>query len=132
MIRRCLKSLQFLGLCGLLVGMSFLHTPGAIAQTATTQNPKDGAIGLEGKIPSKPPATAPTITTPSNGAVFNQIPITVGGLCTTGLLVKIFANNVFVGSVMCERGSYSLQVDLFPGRNDLVARAFDTFDQSSP
>jgi hypothetical protein len=133
MIRRCLKSLSYLALCVLTVSVVVLQTQPVLAQNAPpAENPQEGAVGIEGKIPSKPPSTAPTITTPSNGAVFTEIPITVSGLCTTGLLVKIFSNNVFVGSVMCEKGSYRLQVDLFSGRNDLVAKVFDAFDQPSP
>lgn len=95
-------------------------------------NPQSGAVGVEGKIPSKPPTQGATITTPTNGQNFVRNPITVGGLCPKGLLVKIFTNNVFVGAVQCETGSYSIQVDLFAGQNDLVARVFDSFDQPGP
>jgi hypothetical protein len=56
----------------------------------------------------------------------------VAGLCKTGLLIKVFSNNVFVGSVTCTNGSYSLKVDLFSGRNDLVARVYDALDQQGP
>jgi hypothetical protein len=58
--------------------------------------------------------------------------VEVNGLCETDLLVKIFANNVFVGSALCVNGSYSLQIDLFDGRNDLIARIFDSLDQPGP
>jgi hypothetical protein len=58
--------------------------------------------------------------------------VTVTGLCPTGVLVKIFANNVFVGSALCTTGSYSIQVDLFAGQNDLVARVYDALDQAGP
>lgn len=102
------------------------------ALAASSPNPQDGAIGIEGKIPSNPPTAAATITTPRSGQSFNDMPIQVNGLCPTGLLVKLFANNVFVGSAVCEKGSYSLQVDLFSGRNDLVARVFDSLDQGGP
>lgn len=95
-------------------------------------NPGTGSVGLEGVIQSKPPATGATITSPSSGRVFTSIPITVSGLCPTGTLVKIFANNVFVGSVMCTNGSFSIQVDLFNGENDLVARVYDALDQPGP
>src|SRR5262249_11547624 len=72
--------------------------------------PSSGSIGLQGEISTAPPTRGATITTPSNGATFTTIPITVAGLCPTGLLVKIFANNVFVGSTVCQNGSYSVQV----------------------
>ncbi len=32
----------------------------------------------------------------------------------------------------CDNGSYSLQSDLFSGRNDLIARVFDDLDQAGP
>lgn len=99
---------------------------------AAVTNPQAGSIGLEGTISTAPPARAPTITTPSNGASFTTTPITVSGLCGSGLLVKIFDNNIFVGAVVCGSGSYSLKTDLFGGRNDLLARQYDSLDQSSP
>lgn len=95
-------------------------------------NPSDRGIGMEGRIQQPPPTDAPTISLPANGQSFEEIPITVTGLCTDGLLVRIFKNNVFGGSAMCEGGSYSLQIDLFPGPNELVARQYDDLDQASP
>jgi hypothetical protein len=91
-----------------------------------------GSVGLQGTITAAPPTRAATITTPGNGAVFTSVPITVSGLCPAGTLVKLFSNNVFVGSVFCSNGSYSLQVNLFSGRNDLVARVYDALDQAGP
>lgn len=96
------------------------------------QNPQSGAQGLEATIPTSAPTQAATIATPSNGAVISNVPVTVSGLCQSGLLVKIFVNNVFVGSTVCTNGSYQLQVDLFSGRNDIVARVYDALDQSGP
>ncbi|HEU4914657.1 MAG TPA: PKD domain-containing protein [Candidatus Saccharimonadales bacterium] len=131
MLRRCLHICRLIVLSGLIcTGVALIMS--AEAHAATDENPQEGAIGVEGKIPSKPPSTAPTITTPRDGQSFTTIPVTVNGLCTSGLLVKLFANNVFVGSVLCEKGSYSLQADLFSGQNDLVAKMFDSLDQGGP
>lgn len=94
--------------------------------------PSNSSLGLQATIPSAPPTQAATIATPSNGAVVSNIPVTVSGLCQTGLLVKIFVNNVFVGSTVCVSGSYQLQVDLFNGRDDIVARVYDALDQAGP
>ena len=105
---------------------------GSAAALQTVQNPQNGSVGIKGSVPSAPPGTAPTIVQPANGQTFTNLPITVSGFCTKGLLVKIFANNIFVGAVHCDSGSYSLQISLFSGRNDLVAKQFDAFDQSSP
>lgn len=110
----------------LLVNLVSMAQPQVAADTAS------GAIGIQGVIPSAPPTRGATIAVPSNGAIFTNTPITVSGLCPSNLLVKVFSNNVFVGSTICTNGSYSLQVDLFSGRNDLVARVYDALDQAGP
>lgn len=102
------------------------------AAAPAANNPQSGSMGVSGVIGSAPPTRGATITTPTNGQTFTNTPIRVAGLCPTGLLVKIFSNNVFMGSVMCTNGSYSIQIDLFSGRNDLVARVFDSLDQAGP
>ena len=133
MIRRCLRFTKIVALCSVLVCSVFMSMASSrVSAAAAVDNPQTGSVGLEGKVPSNPPKVGATITTPRSGQGFGTLPITVGGLCPKGLLVKIFANNVFVGSTQCENGSYSLQVDLFSGRNDLVARVFDAFDQAGP
>lgn len=131
MIRRCLMITKLLAVCSVLLVVAMVEAPRASA-AAAVDNPQSGSVGLEGKVPSNPPKVGATITTPRSGQGFSALPITVSGLCPKGLLVKIFANNVFVGSAQCENGSYSLQVDLFSGRNDLVARVYDAFDQPGP
>jgi hypothetical protein len=113
----------------LLVGSSVAPVVSAIGSPDPQQS---GSVGLEGTISSPPPTQAPTISVPSNGQTFTISPITVSGLCKSGLLVKVFSNNVFVGSVMCNNGSYSLQAGLFSGQNDLVARLYDALDQAGP
>ncbi len=99
---------------------------------AHAQSTQSGSIGIEGTVPADAPDQAATITVPGNGQVFTEIPITVSGLCPVGLLVKIFKNNVFAGSVQCGSGSYSIPIDLFNGQNELVARVYDELDQAGP
>lgn len=83
-------------------------------------------------VPGAAPATSPTIDTPAQGLNLDNKNILVEGSCITGLIVKIFSNNVFAGSAVCQSGSYNMQIDLFVGRNDLIARQYDTLNQSSP
>jgi hypothetical protein len=104
----------------------------AFAALPLPPNPQQGSAGLQGTVPTPPPDKAATIVTPTNGSSFDRNPISVNGLCETGLLVKIFSNNVFVGAAQCINGSYNLQIDLLVGRNDLVARVFDSLDQPGP
>lgn len=98
------------------------------------ENPQSGAIGMQGSITTPPPEQAATTTVPSDGQTFTEMPITVAGLCPPGddLIVKLFKNNVFSGSAACEDGSYSLEIDLFIGENQLVSRVFDALDQPGP
>lgn len=106
--------------------------PFFIMQTAFGQAADSGSIGIEGKISQPPPSRGATITFPSNGAVIDQSPIDVTGLCPNGLLVKVFKNNVFAGATECRNGTYTVRIDLFAGRNELVARVFDDLDQAGP
>ncbi len=124
-IRRALLSLV----------LSFGLVFGAVSVVVALGSPdpqQSGTTGLQGTIPSPPPASPATITVPVSGRTFTATPITVSGLCTSGLLVKIFSNNIFVGSVDCTKGSYSLQIDLFSGDNALIARVYDALDQAGP
>lgn len=105
-----------------------LYTDRLFAQTQQ----QSGAVGVEGRIPSDPPSEAPVITVPSSGQNFTQTPITVAGLCARGYLVEVFKNGVFAGSVQCSDGSFSLQIDLFDGRNDIIARLYDALNQAGP
>lgn len=93
---------------------------------------QSGSTGLSGTVPSPPPSQAATIDVPRSGQSFSNLPITVSGLCPGNTLVEIYKNNVFAGSASCTSGSYSLQIDLFDGRNDLVARVYDDLDQAGP
>lgn len=98
----------------------------------TTENPKGNAFGMEGKISSPPPTQGARITSPSGGQTVTTPFITVSGICPSGLLVEILNNGVLVGSTLCERGSFSVQVGLFPGQNELVAKVYDDLGQAGP
>jgi len=118
-----------LGLLFILVTSgSLLAGPKVIALTQQ----QSGSVGLEGTILANPPSTAPTISSPKSGQTFSNLPITVAGLCQSDLLVEVFKNGVFAGSAQCVNNSYSVQIDLFSGRNDLVARQYDALNQASP
>lgn len=116
-------------MCLLLVVLAW---PVPAAALGSQQNPQSGSVGVEGTMAGPPPSTPPSIGVPSNGQSFGTIPITVSGLCKSGLLVKIFDNGVFVGSTVCTNGSFSLKISLFGGKNDLVAKQYDALDQASP
>lgn len=97
-----------------------------------TPTPKPGSYGLEATKKQAPPTQGATITTPGNGASYSTSPITVSGICPTGLLVEVYNNGVMVGAVMCEGGSFSVQVSLFAGVNELSAIVYDDLGQKGP
>lgn len=113
--------------------------PPASAQTLppgfeplTTENPRANSFGMEGTISAPPPTEGARITAPSGGQNFTNPIITVSGVCPTGLLVEVLSNNVMVGSTLCESGSFSVQISLFPGQNDLTADVYDELGQKGP
>jgi hypothetical protein len=88
---------------------------------------------LSGLVKGPPPATPATITSPSNNQTFGTNLITVSGTCGSGLVVKIWRNNVLAGSQVCTvDGTFSLTVQLVDGSNILRARNFDFADQPGP
>src|SRR5690606_5607685 len=97
-----------------------------------TPDPGVGSYGLEATKPKPPPTSVATITTPGNGASFTESPITVSGLCEDGLTIQVYNNGVMVGAVPCESGSFSLQISLFAGQNDITAIQYDELAQASP
>jgi hypothetical protein len=118
----------------LVVVMVVLLVGGGLvdAQSSGSQNPQSGSTGLQGRISAPPPTQGATISIPRDGQTFTTLPITVSGLCPGDLLVKLFKNNVFAGATQCKNGSYSLVIDLFNGRNELIARVYDSLDQAGP
>ena len=111
----------------LVIGLLCLLPAHALAATS-----QSGSTGVQGKVPAPPPSPAPTINVPGNGQSFSSLPITVSGFCVSDTTVEIYKNNVFAGSTPCQGNSYRLQIDLFDGRNDLVAKEFDNLDQYGP
>lgn len=99
---------------------------------AQLENPQSDGLGLQGKISAPPPSTSPTISTPGNGQVISSLPIEVRGVCSGEYVIKLFKNNVFSGSDVCRGGSYGITIDLFSGRNELVARYVDDLNQQGP
>lgn len=120
-------------LLGVVCVMSFAgaSTAGAITPLPIP-DPKPGGYGLEATKTQEPPTQGATITTPGNGAAFSDSPITVRGICPTDLLVQVYNNNVMVGAVMCQDGSFSIEVSLFAGTNELKVIVYDDLEQAGP
>jgi hypothetical protein len=120
---------SFFPLVIVMVVVSFLVT---FYTSYAVVNPQDGSIALTGIVPGKPPQDAPVITSPTNGQHFPTTPITIKGTCPEGTLVELFKNDIFAGSVFCDNGNFSLDIDLLYGKNDLMAQGYDPLGQASP
>lgn len=120
-----------IGSC-LMILITSSHQVGAVINQLPTPTPNPGSFGLEATKRKPPPTTGATITTPGNGASYSSSPITVNGICPNDLLVQVYNNNVLVGSVLCKNGSFSLQVSLFAGTNELTAIVYDDLEQAGP
>lgn len=110
----------------------FILLLGSIQLNPALAATRSGSAGLQGTVPSPPPSQAATIDIPRTGQSFSNLPITVSGLCPANTLVEIYKNNVFAGATNCQNGSYRLEIDLFEGRNDLVAKVYDDLNQAGP
>lgn len=119
-----------IGAC-LLALLAFVVPAHAITPIPTP-TPIPGSYGIGAVKTKAPPTQGATITTPGNGASFSTSPITVNGICPNDLLVQVYNNGVMVGSAICKSGSFSMQVSLFAGTNELSALVFDEIDQQGP
>ena len=121
-----LSILAFLAVSSSLILVLHQSTASAV------QNPQSGSFGIEGTITSSPPSTPPTISIPTNGQSFRSEPVTISGLCSSDLLVRLFSNNVFIGAAQCTDDSYTITAGLFDGQNQLTAIEYDALNQNSP
>lgn len=124
---------SYVGLALVLL-MAFFPLLAYSAEAKTPYDgPEAGSVGLTGTVPSKPPTTAATITSPASGQRYSQTPITIRGSCPKETLVELFKNDIFAGSTACsDQGTYSIDIDLLIGQNRLVARVYDALNQPGP
>lgn len=118
-------------LVGCLLAALTSGTASAAINPLPIPQPKSNSYGLEATKQQPPPKEPAVITSPGGGSSGNGI-ITVSGLCKDGLLVQVYDNGVLVGAVDCKNGSFTIQVTLFPGQNDITAIQFDDLGQASP
>jgi hypothetical protein len=119
-----------IGMC--LLALFVFVRPTAAITPLPTPAPKPGSYGLAATKLQDAPTQGASITTPGNGGSYSTSPITVTGICPDDLLVQVYNNSVMVGSVMCVNGSFSIEVSLFAGINELSAIVFDQLDQAGP
>lgn len=110
----------------LVAGLALLSFTAKVL--AGPPNPQSGQVLVSAVVPLEPP----TIDVPTTGQHFSSIPIEVNGRCQSGMIVSIFKNGSLAGSTSCQTdGTYKLNIDLFVGSNELVARQSSLAGQNS-
>ncbi len=117
--------------CSCLVAFAVPQASAAINKIPEP-DPKPNSFGLEATKTQPAPTQGATISVPGSGASFSTSPVTVSGICPKGLLVQVYNNGVLAGSIDCANGSFSIQVTLYNGTNELTATVFDDLDQAGP
>lgn len=116
----------------LVLSVSFFASPAHAITPIPDPNPIPGSFGVEATKSQPAPTVAATISTPGDGASFTDSPITISGICPNSLLVQVYDNGVMVGAAMCTNGSFSMQVSLFAGTNELSVIDYDDLGQAGP
>lgn len=94
--------------------------------------PIPGSYGLEARKEQAPPKQGATISTPGNGSTVTEPTTTISGICPNGLLVEVLNNGVMAGSTLCQNGSFSIEISLFPGANEITVLVYDNLGQAGP
>lgn len=118
---------------GIALVLMAMTSPVLAQSSGDAENPQRGSIGLEGVVEGEPPSQAARINSPTNGQTFSQVPITVQGTCPAGLIVEVYKNDTFAGSVFCkDDGTFSIDIALFHGENTLYVKVRDLLGQAGP
>ena len=114
--------------------LSFIMLLVGIFLASITWSVRADNISVSATVLGEPPPEAAIITKPVNDQHFSAIPIDVEGTCPVGnYQIKIYRNNVFSGATLCSaEGTFSLKIDLFEGKNELVARIFNGANVEGP
>ena len=105
----------------------------AIYRSVQGVQTSSGSVPVTAIVPGPAPTTPATITSPLNESTTTSPTITVVGTCGADLLVRIYRNDIFAGSTYCSAsGTFTIDISLATGRNDLRALNYDTLDQAGP
>ena len=90
-------------------------------------------LTITATVPAATLTSPAVITSPTDGFSFNTSNILVEGYCPDGSYINIYDNGGFSGTSMCTTGgTFQLELSLFLGTNDLVARAYNITNQPGP
>ncbi len=100
---------------------------------AQSPPPQSESMSLTGIMPGEPPTQAAVIQRPTDSSRFSTSPVEVSGTCPKNVIVQVYKNDIFAGSVVCStNGTFRVEVDLLIGENILTAKVFDSLSQEGP
>jgi hypothetical protein len=96
-------------------------------------NAETGSYSVSAQVDAAIPTVPPDITKPVDGSETDTSPITVSGTCQTNTYENIMDNSVMSGSALCtSSGTFTLQISLFSGSNELIADSFNLTNNAGP
>jgi len=100
---------------------------------AMTMQVRAADVVVSAAVNGDPPSIPAVILNPEQDNRFTNPTIPVSGTCDPLFFVKIFRNNIFAGATECSGdGEFSVTIELFAGRNDLVARSYNAAENEGP
>jgi hypothetical protein len=119
----------------LLIGLVILCAVTIAVGLASINNPvfaQSYHLEVQAKVNAEPPTSPAVITMPTDGRHFNYPLITVSGTCGDAAYVVIHRNSIETGRAPCSTGTFSLQVQLSVGANQLRATSYNVTDNEGP
>jgi len=90
-------------------------------------------ISITATVPAATLTSPAIITSPTDGFSFTTANILVEGYCPDGSYVNVYDNGGFSGTSMCTTGgTFQLEMSLFLGANNLVARPYNITNEPGP
>lgn len=113
------------------MGMTLLIV--GVLITGWTLHSSADSYSITAKVAAPPLTEGAVITSPSDGASFTAVPITVSGTCPSNSYVTLTRNGAFSGSAACATGgTFDIQTSLSAGSNTLLAQDYNITDDPGP
>lgn len=84
------------------------------------------------KVSAPLPGSPAFITSPYDGQHVSEALITVSGTCPSASYVTIYRDGVLSGMSPCTSNTFSLQLNLVPGANQLLAKVYNMTNDEGP
>lgn len=117
--------------CSLAIAVACINVVGGRKALAATSSGNQTVTAI---VAGPPPTAQAIILSPRNNQTVTTTPLVVSGTCGgTNNSVRVFLNGSLAGETSCQAdGTFSLNIILNFGRNDLSAFVYDSLGQIGP